>query len=655
LDKLETDTDDKKVHPPEKEPKVVNCKGLTFEECEDAILHLQMKEAKKKIGKRTIKSVVVQKMITIVEMFLKQEKLIVYGGTAINNLLPENEQFYDRTVDLADYDFFTTEGVTDAKKLADLYLANGFKEVEAKAAQHYATFKVFVNFIPIADVSTISNQVFNLLKKNSIEKDGIFYAAPNFLRMAMYTELSRPAGNTDRWEKVVKRLKLFNKYHPITAIDCEKQFRTEQEETKTKETSDSNKSETSKTSESDKSDSDKEDSSDSDKEDSETSKTSDSDKSDSDSETSKTSDSETSDKSNKSDSETSEESHQATTNKGKKQMQLIFDILHSYNVVFFGSFAFEQYAKYMSRTQAKILRSMTGFVFDVISNRANQMSEQIVKKFVNAKRIHHEAIGDLIPECFEVQINEVPICFIYQSIACHSYNILTIQHKKVKLASIFTILSFYLAFLYVDKEIYYKLSEKMLCVADFLYQLQQKHLSSQKGILKAYSITCYGHQPSQQDMRKEKAKMRKKIKPGSPHYEDWFLNYRPAKQQKQTQVKKEKHASSKSASASFASSFAHGKKKWNKKVTKNSKDSKDWKRTKKEKNGKRKKGDQEKRQENRQENRQEKHQENRQTRKTRPKKATRKKKYVFPNPYGGPKKDTKRKHHRTPKKWFWGN
>ena len=31
---------------------------------------------------------------------------------------------------------------------------------------------------------------------------------PNYLRMAMYLELSRPDGDVSRWEKVLKRLTL---------------------------------------------------------------------------------------------------------------------------------------------------------------------------------------------------------------------------------------------------------------------------------------------------------------------------------------------------------------------------------------------------------------------------------------------------------------
>ena len=49
---------------------------------------------------------------------------------------------------------------------------------------------------------------------------GILYAPPNFLRMAMYLELSRPAGDVSRWEKVLKRLILLNKHYPLSSKEC---------------------------------------------------------------------------------------------------------------------------------------------------------------------------------------------------------------------------------------------------------------------------------------------------------------------------------------------------------------------------------------------------------------------------------------------------
>ncbi len=85
---------------------------------------------------------------------------------------------------------------------------------------HHGTYKVFVNFIPVADISQLSREIFNKIKKDAIRVDGILYAPPNFLRMAMYLELSRPDGDVGRWEKVLKRLILLNKNYPLKNKNC---------------------------------------------------------------------------------------------------------------------------------------------------------------------------------------------------------------------------------------------------------------------------------------------------------------------------------------------------------------------------------------------------------------------------------------------------
>ena len=102
-------------------------KGMTFEECELAILRTQVDQVQKKIAKRIIQSDDLTNIIQIVEQFLKTKKLVCYGGTAINNILPKKDQFYDKSVEMADYDFFTANAVKDAKELADVYASKGFK------------------------------------------------------------------------------------------------------------------------------------------------------------------------------------------------------------------------------------------------------------------------------------------------------------------------------------------------------------------------------------------------------------------------------------------------------------------------------------------------------------------------------------------------
>ncbi len=57
--------------------KTKKCKGLSFEDCELAILRMAVDKAEEKIGKRVVNSNEVQEIIKIVENFIKKKILFV--------------------------------------------------------------------------------------------------------------------------------------------------------------------------------------------------------------------------------------------------------------------------------------------------------------------------------------------------------------------------------------------------------------------------------------------------------------------------------------------------------------------------------------------------------------------------------------------------
>ena len=427
------------------------CKDLSFDECELAILRKAIDNAENKMGKRIVSTAEVQNIINIVEDFIKNKREICYGGTAINNILPEEDRFYDTEVEIPDYDFFSQNALSDAKELADIYYKKGFINVEAKSGQHHGTYKVFVNFMAVADITDIPEKIFNILKREAISVDGVLYAPPNFLRMSMYLELSRPAGDISRWEKVLKRLTLLNKNYPITDVNCKNvDFQREMD------------------------DKEKED----------------------------------------------------------KIYTTVKNTLINQGVVFFGGFANTLYSQYMPNKLRKKLENVADF--DVLSNNP-QTTAEVVKERLNDNGIKNvniikqAAIGEIIPEHYEVKIGKDSVLFVYKPIGCHSYNVLMIGGKKIKVATIDTMLSFYLAFLYADKPYYNKFIDRILCMSKFLFDVQQKNRLSQKGLLKRFSIICYGHQESIEEMKAEKSKKYKELlqSKDKKQMEEFFLNYKP--------------------------------------------------------------------------------------------------------------------------------
>ena len=140
-----------------------NDKKLTLQEKELEILRNAVDRVENQVAREKINSPQIKKIIEIVEMFIRKKKLVCYGGTAINNILPVKDQFYDKTIELPDYDFFSPNSLDDAKELADIYFKKGFDEVEAKAGVHIGTYKVFVNFIPVADITQMNEDIYNNL------------------------------------------------------------------------------------------------------------------------------------------------------------------------------------------------------------------------------------------------------------------------------------------------------------------------------------------------------------------------------------------------------------------------------------------------------------------------------------------------------------
>jgi hypothetical protein len=425
--------------------------SMTFQDCELAILRHAVDESEKIQGQKIANSEDIKKMIQILETFLIEKRTICYGGTAINNILPKFAQFYNKDIEVPDYDFFSADALVHAKELADIYYKAGYIEVEAKSGVHHGTYKVFVNFIPIADITYLHHDIFDALLKDSITVAGIKYASPNFLRMSMYLELSRPAGDVSRWEKVLKRLILLNKYHPMNTIkkcnpvDFQKKL--------------------------------------------------------------------------KSNSSRSEELY-----------YIVRDSLIEQGAVFFGAYATSLYSKYMTKEKQAFFKKVPDF--DVLTEDPQRFSlivrERLAEKgFTDVNEVVHPEIGEIIPERIEIMVGKDSVAMLYYPVGCHNYNVIQIGNNEIKVATIDTMLSFYLAFIYAKEYVRYK--DRILCMAKFLFDVEKHNRLEQKGILKRFSLSCIGSQPTLENIRAMKAEKFKELAKNrnSEEYQSWFLRYNP--------------------------------------------------------------------------------------------------------------------------------
>ena len=150
--------------------------------------------------------------IEIVEEFLRKKHRICYGGQAINAHLPEKYKFYHSERTVPDYDFFSPQPDQDIRNLVQDLKKAGFQEISAREGMHEGTVKIYVDYIPIADITAIDPSLYRILSKREYRVDGISYMDVNTLRMMMYLELSRPRGEVERWPKVYERLLLLNTF-----------------------------------------------------------------------------------------------------------------------------------------------------------------------------------------------------------------------------------------------------------------------------------------------------------------------------------------------------------------------------------------------------------------------------------------------------------
>ena len=107
------------------------------------------------------------------------------------------------------------------------------------------------------------------------------------------------------------------------------------------------------------------------------------------------------------------------------------------------------------------------------------------------------------------------------------------------------LLSFYLAFLYTNRPYYDE--NRILCMAHFLFEIQQYNRLKQEGILKRFGLKCFGEQQTIGTIRGVKSDKYKELKnkKNCKEYDMYFLRFRPIenvkiKKNKTNKVKKSK-------------------------------------------------------------------------------------------------------------------
>ncbi len=159
--------------------------------------------------------------IPIIKDFIRERKLIIYGGTAIDYALRlHGDKIYsDDMLSVPDLDFYSPNNVKDAQDLTDILYKAGFAESRTIVGTYVRVMRVDIgNNHFLADISFMPKVVFDVLPY--IEYEGMRVIHPIYQKIDAHSAVSLPYVDPPRevvfarLKKDVHRFSLLQKYYP---------------------------------------------------------------------------------------------------------------------------------------------------------------------------------------------------------------------------------------------------------------------------------------------------------------------------------------------------------------------------------------------------------------------------------------------------------
>ena len=153
--------------------------------------------------------------------FIKENKLVVYGGYAQNKLIGmknKEDQFYNE-FSMADVEVYSSSPIKDSMNMGNMLFNKKYKHVQVKEGVHNETYKVFCNFENYADISYIDEKI--LKNMPIIEIEGIRFTHPHFMIVDAFRVYTDLLTSNFRLEKTLNRFNVLAKHYPF---DLEKKY-----------------------------------------------------------------------------------------------------------------------------------------------------------------------------------------------------------------------------------------------------------------------------------------------------------------------------------------------------------------------------------------------------------------------------------------------
>ncbi len=193
---------------------------------------------------------IIIKALDIVRQFIIDEELILVGGMAIDYSLRLQGSFLYDENKLPDYDFYSPSFHKHAYKLGTILVNNGFTGISVIRGIHASTFRVRVNFVPVADITYIPPNLFELMpvliytneinlkssekynKYHKIDKEKkLKFIHPHYQMIDQHRSLSMPLEGPprenalQRWKKDAERFTLLYQFYAIDNVKIPEKFR----------------------------------------------------------------------------------------------------------------------------------------------------------------------------------------------------------------------------------------------------------------------------------------------------------------------------------------------------------------------------------------------------------------------------------------------
>tara|TARA_Y100000389_G_scaffold36711_1_gene31205 strand:- start:121 stop:1299 length:1179 start_codon:yes stop_codon:yes gene_type:complete len=163
------------------------------------------------------------KLKSLIKDFIIENNLILYGGTAIDLLLPTNSKIYKKNQQLFDYDVYSNNAYKYGVKLVDLLVKNKYKYVQLReAAFTRDTYKIFIENLPVFDITNLTDEKYEVYLNLAKKKNKMLVVSPEILIRDMCSQLSQPHISYFRLDKTYERYKLFNNIFGIKKYQTNK-------------------------------------------------------------------------------------------------------------------------------------------------------------------------------------------------------------------------------------------------------------------------------------------------------------------------------------------------------------------------------------------------------------------------------------------------